>query len=292
MRKFLLDAVKALVSIAALFCLLSFLGGFSDKQSILLALLLYAAYSRDSLSAKEQKFVPFTVFVTPNLHNILQDFELVRPTEGEWPEIGAGVEKLSKELWNIWHNKGFSFSFITPELIYHGGSSLLTRDWHSFSTEEIDLDASLEPVAIVREQHKPDSMFRNYFPYLNLRGGRQYGCILTLTLLDWYWDKIKDKEILKSIPKMDVSDDRLCGTVDIILARVAPQEFAVHQVMAGTWDKKFADAFNKAVQARKQFRTLYGWTGKAHTDMHGRETVADRSNEAEHRYCTVAHSTI
>src|SRR6266550_1492407 len=145
MKNFLLSAVKTIVYIVVLFCLLSFLGGFSDKQSILLALLFYAALSWTSLRTREEEFVPFNVFVSPNLYNILLDFDLVQPSEEGWTEIRAGIEKLSKEHWNIWNNKGFSFSFITRELIYN-------KDLHSFSTEEVDLSASLEPAVIVREK--------------------------------------------------------------------------------------------------------------------------------------------
>lgn len=285
MKNFLLSALKAIVYIVALFCLLSFLGGFSDKQSILLACVFYSVFSRNSLSiAKEQKFVPFSVFVAPNLHNILLDFDLVKPTDEGWAEIRAGVEKLSKEHWNIWNNKGFSFSFVTRELIYN-------KDWHSFSTEEIDLNASLEPAVIVREKEKPDSMFRNYSPYLNLTSRRDYGCILRLTLLDWHWDKIKHKEILKCIPASDVSLDQMCGTVDVIIARMSTLEFGVYdafQVGYG-YDK---DAYDKAVQRRKGARARSGWKGKSSSDMYGNETGEDRSDEAEHRYCTVAHGAL
>jgi len=286
MKNFLLSAVKAIVYIVALFCLLSFLGGFSDKQSILLSLLFYAALSGNSQSVtKELEFVPFNVFVIPNLYNILQDFDLVKPTEEGWAEIRQGIEKLSKEQWNIWNNKGFSFSFITRELIYN-------KDWHSFSTEEVDLHASLEPAVIVREKEKPDSMFRNYPPYVNLTSHRKWGCVLRLTLLDWHWEKIKHKEIFKSIPQSDVSLDQMCGTVEIILARVPPQEFGVYPVMRGAWDKSFAGAYDKVLQQRKEARVRFGWKGKSRSDMYGRETDADHNNEAEHRYGSVAHRAL
>jgi len=286
MKRLLLSAVKTIVLMVALFCLLSFLGGFSNKQSVVLAILLFVAYSRSALSTTVPKFVPFNVFVTPNLYNILQDFELVKPTEEGWAEIRAGVETLSKEHWNIWHNRGFSVSFITRELIYN-------KDWQSFSTEEVDLSASLEPAVIVREQHKPDSMLRNYFPYLNLTGGRNNGLILRLTLLDWYWERVKDKEIPKSIPRSDIDHDQMCGTVDIILARIPPEEFGVHfWVMPGNSLRDTESAYDDAVKRRTEARARYVWKGKAHRDMYDRATDADRSNEAEHRYCAVVHSGI
>jgi len=103
----------------------------------------------------------------------------------------------------------------------------------TFSAEELDVGATLAPAVIVRDHEAPDSMFRNYSPHVSLRTGLDFGCILQLTLLDWYWDKIKTSEILETIPKSDVSQDRMCGTVDVILARIPPEEFGVHQAMAG-----------------------------------------------------------
>jgi hypothetical protein len=132
-------------------------------------------------------------------------------------------------------------------------------------------------------------MFRNYSPHLSLRAGLDFGCILQLTLLDWYWDKIKTSEILETIPKSDVSQDRMCGTVDVILARIPPEEFGVHQAMAGGYDQA---ANERAVQTRKQARAHFGWTGKSSIDMYGSETDGDHNHEAEHRYCEVAHGAI
>jgi len=54
---------------------------------------------------------------------------------------------------------------------------------------------------------------------------------LELTLPNWYWDKIKTSEVLKTIPKNDVSEDHMCGTIDVILARIPPEEFEVHQAV-------------------------------------------------------------
>jgi hypothetical protein len=283
MNSFLSKAVKALVYFVVSFCLLSFLGGFSEVQSIVLALLLCVVFSRTSLATRETKFVPFSVFVAPELHKILQDFDLVKDTDEGWEEFRQGRDKLPKEEWNIWKTMGFSFSFTTPELIYK-------QNWNNFSTERVDVTASLKPAVIVREKEEPDSMFRKYSPRLNLTAGRESGCILSLTLLDWYWEKIKRKEILKSIPQSDVSLDHMCGTMDIILARIPPQEFDVYfPPMKGGSGR---DAYGKAVQRRKEARARLGWKGKSRRDMCGNEPGEDRSDEAEHRYCTVAHGAI
>lgn len=283
MNSFLSKAVKALIYFVVSFCLLSFLGGFSEMQSIVLALLLCVAFLRPSLATRETKFVPFSIFVAPELHKILQDFDLVKDADGAWEEFRQGRDRLPKEEWNIWKTMGFSFSFITPELIYK-------TNWNSFSTEGVDVTASLEPAVIVREKEEPDSMFRNYSPSIHLTIRRGSGCFLKLTLLDWYWDKIKHKEVLKSIPQSDVSLDHMCGTVDIVLARIPPQEFDMYYPAMQRGSDK--DAYGKAVQQRKEARARFGWKGKSRRDMYGNEPGEDRSDEAEHQYCTVAHGVI
>jgi hypothetical protein len=167
MKRFLLAAVKAIISIVVLYGLLSFLAGFSDKQSVLLALLFYGVYSSLSTlsSVKQPKFVPFSVFVAPKLVNILQDFQLVKPCNEGWTEIREGIDKLPEKDWNVWRKRGFTFSFVTQELIYN-------QDGGTFSAEELDVGATLAPAVIVRDHEAPNSMFRNYSPHLSLRGRR------------------------------------------------------------------------------------------------------------------------
>jgi hypothetical protein len=81
----------------------------------------------------------------------------------------------------------------------------------------------------------------------------------------------------------------MCGTVDVILARISPHEFGVYQAMAGNYDHA---ANERAVQSRKQARAHFGWAGKPTSDMYGSETDGDHNHEAEHRYCEVSHGAI
>ena len=113
---------------------------------------------------------------------------------------------------------------------------------------------------------------------------------MELTLPNWYWDKIKTSEVLKTIPKNDVSEDHMCGTIDVILARIPPEEFEVHQAVQIGYT---SDANERAVQTRKQARAHFGWKGRtSHSDMYGNKTDGDHNDQAEHRYCEVTHSAI
>jgi len=253
---------------------------FSDKQSGLLAVLLYAAYAGSVelvKKKKENKFVPFSVFVMPNTHTILEDFGLIGTTEQDWKDFWKGLEKIPKKGWRIWEDKGFSFTFITRELTY-------SKDWNMFSSEDINVGAGLEP-AIIGET-KPG--FGPFSPYLTLRLGLDSGCDLRITLEDRYWEQIKDRAILKSI-RNEASPNPNCGTVCVTIARLSPEEFVTYAALQGGYD---AVTYQKAVEARKRERSRLGWKGRSSSDSYGNETSEDRSNEAVHRYCAVSHQAI
>jgi hypothetical protein len=266
----------------AVFSASYFLGGFSESQSITLAVLAVLFYWAILTAAKTQRFVPYSVLLQPNLYAIVKDLGLVEDTKEAWAEIRAGIEKLPKEPSNIW-DSGFSFSFVTPELIY-------VKNLNRFATQEIDLFASLAPVTIPRRSAKFDEMFGPSSPDLSLKASRDIGCILTLTLPDWFWEQIKEKESFKQIPKSDVTQDHMCGTVDVRLVRIPAQEFDVHAALADARYRR--DGTTKEVKARNEARLRYGWKGKSHRDMYGNESGEELSDVAEHKYCSVYHDPI
>ena len=183
-------------------------------------------------------------------------------------------------------DSGFSFSFITPQLIYQHG-------WNSFATE-LDLSANLEPVFTLRDgqEVEENSFIRPFSPRLQLdTWGIDYR--LRITLLDWYWDKIKHKELFKGLGKFDVSEDKMCGTVEVLLAVIPSEEFAVHiPVMPGNSLKAHKEAYKDAVKRRAEARERFGWKGEAETDIDDRETPEDESNTIEHKYFSVSHSAV
>src|SRR5260370_42322311 len=103
MSKILLSVLKILLIAAAIFCTLRYLAEFSERQSVVLtavAILLYVLQL--PLGGEKPAFVPYGMFVKPNLGAILTDMELVRDTKEDWARVRAGIEKLPKEQWNIW----------------------------------------------------------------------------------------------------------------------------------------------------------------------------------------------
>jgi hypothetical protein len=276
MNKILLSVLKVLVVAGAIFCTLRYLAEFSGRQSVVVTVVATLFYlMRLPLGGEKPVFVPYGMFVKPNLGTILTDLELVKDTKEDWARVRAGIEKLPKEQWNIWNN-GFSISFITPELIYDKAAN-------GFVTE-VNLYASLDPIVILRDGQKLEDnpIISPFSPALLVERGYG-GYRLRIVLLDWYWEKVKNKEALKSL---DADGDPMRGTVDVLLTIIPDEEFGVH---FGVGPGDSGEAYKAAVHRRREVRSRYGWTGKSRNDEYGNETDADRSNTIEHRYFSVSH---
>jgi hypothetical protein len=277
----MLNFLKRVIVLVVVFCALRYLGDFPEKQSIVLAVIVMLLYREVIPLSDQPKFVPYRVFVRPDVHAIVTDLELVKGTEESWAELRAEIEKLPKQPCDVW-SSGFSFSFITPELIYDNG-------WNSFSADEVNLSASLEPIGLAFSETGRDFGFGPFRPRLDLQAGREFGCILKITLPVWYWEKMKTKESFKGTGKQDVSVDHSCGTVDVVLARIPPQEFGIYEAMRGGYSE---EKISKAVTIRTEARLRFGWKGKSYQDMYGNEPGDERSDTAQHKYCDVSHNAI
>jgi hypothetical protein len=264
-----------------LFLLLRYVANFSDRQSLLLAFIAVGLHSglAQLQPRKQRPFVPYSVFVRPKFRAILKDFDLINDTDENWAKLSREIQHLPKQPWNIWES-GLSISFLTPQLKYR-------RAWNDFVTT-VDVHASLEPVFTLREGLNREPNPNIDSPSLRLLPGN-YGYRLILELRDWYWDKIKQKEAIKSIPESNVSRDQICGSMQVAIAVIPYQEFDVH-----FWaepDEPF-EKLKKVFQTRAQARSRFGWQGQPQRDGYGRETSADSSNEVEHRYFTLTHSAL
>lgn len=276
MKNLLQAIVKMLFIVGAIFSAFRYLADFSFKQSGVLTVIAFLFYLM-RVAPREAKppFVPYGIFVKPNFPAILADLELVKNTKEDWARVRAEIEKVPKEQWNIW-DSGFSLSFVRPGLIYNKASN-------SFATE-VNLYASLDPIVTLREGQKVDEnpIIKPFSPSLELRQGN-YGYRLRVTLLGWYWDRVKNKEMFKGF---DVDGDEMSGTVDVLLAVIPYEEFGIYFVSE---PGASVEAYNDAIGRRAEARSRYGWKGKPKSDSYGNETGADRSNTIEHRYFNMSH---
>jgi hypothetical protein len=297
--------IRTLLVGLVVFATLKYVVDFSARQSAVLAaigaLVFYLL-----LTLQKPPFVPYHVFVQPKIRSILKDFELLKDTEEEWAALWSKVEKLPQAPWNIW-TSGFSVSFLSPDLIYKNG-------WNNFANK-LDMNASLEPVGGIfnpdwsvlaeqallvgslekTEQEGWEREGGECPPLLPLSVGLRFkrgwwslvrGYELIIELPSEHWAKVRRNDALKGIRDDDVRVDHRCGRVEVQLALIPDDEFAVHQTRS---ESEYEDA----IRDRAGMRPALGWKGIAQgADSYSLETPADRSNEIEHRYFRVSHSTL
>jgi hypothetical protein len=107
-----------------------------------------------------------------------------------------------------------------------------------------------------------------------------------IELLNSHWEKVRHKEVFKSIPNSDARVNSMCGTVRVQLAVIPYEEFEVHStVELGDFRKAYA----KALKRRTEARARCGWKGEADTDLYSQEISAEENNVIEHKYFKVSH---
>lgn len=119
------------------------------------------------------------------------------------------------------------------------------------------------------------------------------GLNLSIDLPLEHWLRVRQNEALKRIRDDDVRVDHLCERVEVPLAFIPADEFAVHQADFSVMGWAFETAFEHMVKDRAGMRAAFGWKGRAQrAHSYNQQTPADRSNEIEHRYFRVSHSTL
>lgn len=277
MKRVLIRICKTLLLAGVIFCSFFFLAGFSEVQSLVLMAFAMLGYAElRSRTKQDAPFVPYHVFVEPKLHLMATDFALIEGTGRTWEQVWTEIDKLPKAPWNLWHRgSGFSFSRLSPELVYDNGSNRFATETHLWAT--------FEPIALAwiegTQDHPPLS------PALRLVDDR-----LSIELMTWHWEKIRHNVAFRDInQEKDVYRLGEGGrTVQVHLATIPYGEFYPHFVK-NFGDEDFVERYNLAIKRRAESREEHGWKGKAH-DYEG--IPADRSNVIEHKYFTLSHSAL
>jgi hypothetical protein len=263
----LITIFKTVLFALVLFCSFLFLAGFSEAQSLVLTVIVVGFYIelRWRTIPADVPFVPYRVFVEPNLHLIATDFALVEDTAEAWNQIWIEIEKVPKAPWNLWHRgSGFSFSRFSPELVYNNRSN-------TFATK-VKLWASLELIALPFREGRQD--MQDIYPLSPALSLGEYG--ISIELVKWHWDKIRHNPAFKEIDQekdVHVSE----STVEVHLATIPYREFDPHFVKTGTLD--FKDKYEQAIKRRKESRDKFGWKGKDQTGRYGEDIPAVSAKE-------------
>jgi len=112
--------LKTIALTAGLFLLFWYGGGFSERQSLVLAISLCALYwllnsfisGIAQFLRREQQFQPFWVHVEPRWYELLYDNNLVSD-KGEWEKIQQQVKNLMPSEYNVLRD-GITFIVLKP----------------------------------------------------------------------------------------------------------------------------------------------------------------------------------
>lgn len=231
-----------------------------------------------------------------------------------WDVLGSRIRKVPKGPWNIWggigesgidvgdgnhYGGGFSFSFISPQVIYKAA-------WNSFASE-VEIPASLEPAGVrrelLRDENGEQALFEEYYPSLYLRSGGG-GYKLTIELPESHWKTVREKDTFKALADEDVRRHTLQGeletwspAVEVPLAVVPYEEFEAHftdgasplRYQLPSAMRYAKGASGEALKRRANARLRHGWKGETAVDADGKTTALGHSSFAEHRYALVSY---
>jgi len=107
--------VKGLFFLALLYALFRYVGEFSERESVVLAMVAwigYGLYERLNIPRVETVFTPFRVSFFPNWYELLLDFKLIKDKE-DWKRLCEAEDKLPASQFRVF-KQGFSFSVVQP----------------------------------------------------------------------------------------------------------------------------------------------------------------------------------
>jgi hypothetical protein len=230
-----------------LFVALYYVGDFSGRQSLVLAVIGALAFRMVQWLHEPPPFVPYEVFVDPDMRSILSDFHLLEDTKEAWANMQEMIERLPHHTANIWEY-GFRISCITPELIYDSG-------WKRFMTQVkmyARIDIPDENIYRWQNVEIPHLLRQGVSPYFE-RGYRGYS--LGVVLAKQEWEEVAHSESLKRIPKTDVKAIGEGGfEVKVQLAFIPDDEFVLY-----SHEHEYADWQDAAIRRREEARAKFGW---------------------------------
>lgn len=222
--------VRASVLAVSLFGALYFVGDFPGRQSLVLAgvgvVVFWIVWWLQKVP-----FVPYRVYVAPDMRSILTDFQLVENTEEAWAYVQEVIEKLPHRPGNVWEY-GFSVFFLTPELIYD-------NQWKEFRTR-MKMSTQVDPAGWWEDEIIPRLLPEPISLYIE----RDYrGYSLGAVLRGEYWEKVRHNEALKGIRKDDVSlGDPQCAGIVMFADKESPcigdQKRKCHVHFQPRWDSR------------------------------------------------------
>lgn len=294
-------AIKALAKSfalgAVLYLCFLYLGGFSSRQSIVLAVLAlwvdwwgHGLYEKLHASSRVEKvFEPFCVSICPNWYQLLSDFKLIRSME-EWHRLREEAEKVPTSEHSVFRS-GFLFTVIRPP-----SENGLLPGLTYWNDRRVFLSAVelLESIIEMNDDYLPSGgeeqhpLFKHprwaRLPELYFKPGIG-GYELGLEVQNDWWKHLCENGEIGELAKTEQHDNQLCGVTRLVIATLPCSEFDWYYGKAPSIvDLKKRQRWE---QARDKELAANGWKRKVQTDPEFK--IRDRWSHAEHKYFSVSH---
>jgi hypothetical protein len=115
-----------------IFLALHYVGGFSERQSVTLWLLLWVIYDllMQTRRATQENFEPYTLWIEPKWRDLRRDYKLVK--QEEWESLGSRISTIPESQYHVLRG-GFHFTFLKPQPV----DGLIYRDDRKYFRGEL-----------------------------------------------------------------------------------------------------------------------------------------------------------
>lgn len=157
------QGIKSFVIAAAAFVVLRYFGGFSEKQSVILTVLLWLVYDlvSDMRRATQEHFTPYTLWIEPKWRDLLRDYKLV--SDDQWGSLSFRLAAIPESKYHVLRS-GFRLTFLKPQPF----EGLIYREDRKCFNCELDFRERIEEIELpLSDTHVPFS------PTLFVRWGKE-----------------------------------------------------------------------------------------------------------------------
>lgn len=276
-----------------LYLLFLYAGNFSQRQSLVLALVLIFVVDQlhgvTKLLLNKPHFTPFCVSVVPKWRPLLSDLKLLN-SDDEWKRFNDACQGSPASGYKACG--GFMFTVIgqhsgfeLPGLTYWNDHKVFTNGLE-FSESIIAKENDLE-LGGLEEEHPFFSCPKwSDLPRVFLQPGI-HGYELGLEVQSDWWKDLCNRGETGTLAKIDRDTNELCGTTKLALATL-PYSAFVEYLGAPTGYKRELQQAN----ARDRALTDSGWKWKDPLEDYDPSIAQDPWMRLDHNYFHIAHRAI
>ncbi len=263
------------------YLILAYIGIFSTRQSVVMALLIVLLVWRiDTRASKPaRRFSPYYLRVHANWYDLLIDFKLIGKPE-DWQAIQKTFEGLPSTEYSVLRD-GICFTVAHQSEDFK--RTMIYSNNHRTFVSEVDFEEDMDPIRIEPTNRfgEPNKCDVRFF----MRFGRD-GYNLGIRVPNRWWDQVK----ASCENPMNEDNDYATGQVELFLATISYREFDLYWEPV-EWSSTFYEKTAKRIRDRRdEERKKFAWKKVEHADIP--ELSIDWPESIEHKYFNTEHRAI